>query len=418
MAYIGNEPEIGFNTVFVQKFNGDGACTQFTITQPISDPDYLEVLVNNVQQEPYASYGVTNGLITFTEAPSVGANNIQVGMKSSTIVYYNQITSSQLVDGSIGGTKLIDGSVTGNKLGVTSVSSNHIAVGAVTGNLIPAGAVTTNHIVAGAITGNLLAQNIITSNNIVNGAILGNDIGVGQITGNLIGIGAISGNNIGIGAITGNNFAQPITSNMIATSAITGNLIAVNSINASNSIVALSITGNLIGTGAISANNFAGGGVGSGSLSQNLTLSTIRIAETVNVQTTPISGNYNIHVAEATAYYFVGNTTGPVTFNLIGNQSTSLNSLLNVGQTASLAIALKQGATRYRANVFIDGVNPLSSVVWMGASQPAQLGAQTQSVDAYSITVIKTENNGYTVMVGNTTFAAANGQGMGPGGAQ
>jgi hypothetical protein len=389
MAYIGNEPEIGFNTVFVQKFNGDGACTQFTITQPISDPDYLEVLVNNVQQEPYASYGVTNGLITFTEAPSVGANNIQVGMKSSTIVYFNQITSSQLVDGSIGGTKLIDGSVTGNKLGITAIRGNNIVAGTITGNLIADTAVASNNIVVGAITGNLIADTAIRGNNIV----------AGQITGNLIADTTIRGNNIVAGQIT-------------------GNLIATNSINASNSIVALSITGNLIGTGAISANNFAGGGVGSDSLAQNLTISTIRVAETVNVQTTPISGNYNIHVAEATAYYFVGNTTGPVTFNLIGNNSTSLNSLLNVGQTASLAIALKQGATRYRANVFIDGVNPLSSVVWMGASQPAQLGAQTQSIDTYSITVIKTENNGYTVMVGNTTFAAANGQGMGPGGAQ
>jgi len=389
MAYIGNEPEIGFNTALVQKFNGDGACTQFTITQPISDPDYLEVLVNNVQQEPYASYSVASGLITFTEAPSVGANNIQVGMKSQSVVYYNQITSSQLVDGSIGGTKLIDGSVTGNKLGVTSVRGNNIVAGTITGNLIADTAIRGNNIVAGTITGNLIADTAIRGNNIV----------AGQITGNLIADTAIRGNNIVAGQIT-------------------GNLIAVNSINASNSIVALSITGNLIGTGAISANNFAGGGVGSESLSQNLTLSTIRIAETVNVQTTPISGNYNIHVAEATAYYFVANTTGPVTFNLIGNTTTSLNSLLSVGQTASLAIALKQGVTRYRANVFIDGVNPLSSVVWMGASQPAQLGTQTQSVDAYSITVIKTENNGYTVMVGNTTFAAANGQGMGPGGVQ
>ena len=401
MAYIGNEPEIGFNTTLVQKFNGDGACTQFTITQPISDPDYLEVLVNNVQQEPYASYGVTNGLITFTEAPSVGANNIQVGMKSSTIVYYNQITSSQLVDGSIGGTKLIDGSVTGNKLGVTSVRGNNIAVGQITGNLIAVGAVTTNHIVAGAVTGNLLAPNIINSNNIVDGSILGNDLGIQSVSGNNIGIGAVSGNNIGIGAITGNNFAQPITGNMIGSYAISGNQ---------------------IGIGAISGNNFAGGGVTSNVLAQNLTISTIRVAETVNVVTTGISGNYNIHVANTTAYYFVANTTGPVTFNLIANSAGgatgSLNGLLNVGQTASLAIALKQGATRYRANVFIDGVNPLSSVVWMGASQPAQLTAQSQSIDTYSITVIKTENNGYTVMVGNTTFAAANGQGMGPGGAQ
>jgi hypothetical protein len=389
MAYIGNEPEIGFNTLSVQKFNGDGACTQFSISQPISDPDYLEVLVNNVQQEPYASYGVSSGVITFTEAPSVGANNIQVGYKSQSIIYYNQVTSNQLVDGSIGGVKLIDGSVTGNKLGITAIRGNNIVAGTITGNLIADTAVASNNIVVGAITGNLIADTAIRGNNIV----------AGQITGNLIADTTIRGNNIVAGQIT-------------------GNLIATNSINASNSIVALSITGNLIGTGAISANNFAGGGVGSDSLAQNLTISTIRVAETVNVQTTPISGNYNIHVAEATAYYFVGNTTGPVTFNLIGNNSTSLNSLLNVGQTASLAIALKQGATRYRANVFIDGVNPLSSVVWMGASQPAQLTAQSQSIDTYSITVIKTENNGYTVMVGNTTFAAANGQGMGPGGAQ
>jgi hypothetical protein len=401
MAYIGNEPEIGFNTLSVQKFNGDGACTQFSISQPISDPDYLEVLVNNVQQEPYASYGVSSGVITFTEAPSVGANNIQIGYKSQSIIYYNQVTSSQLVDGSIGGVKLIDGSITGNKLGITSVSGNNIVVGAITGNLIAVGAVTTNHIVAGAITGNLLATNIINSNNIVDLAILGNDLGIQSVSGNNIGIGAVSGNNIGLGAITGNNFAQPITGNMIGSYAISGNQIS---------------------TGAISANNFAGGGITSNVFSSNLTISTVRVAETVNVVTTGISGNYNIHVANTTAYYFVANTTGSVTFNLVANSAGgvtgSLNGLLSIGQTASLAIALKQGVTRYRANVFIDGVNPLSSVYWMGATQPSQLGTQAQSLDVYNITVIKVADSAYTVMVGNTTFGSANGFGMGPGGAQ
>ena len=164
MAYIGNTPEIGFNTLSVQKFNGDGACTVFSISQPISDPNYLEILVNNVQQEPYAAYDVTSGVITFTEAPSVGANNIQIGYKSQSVVYYNQITSSQLVDGSIGGTKLIDGSVTGNKLGVTSVSGNNIVVGAITGNLIGVGAISGNNIGTGAISANNFAGGGITSN--------------------------------------------------------------------------------------------------------------------------------------------------------------------------------------------------------------------------------------------------------------
>jgi len=196
MAYIGNEPEIGFNTLVYQKFNGTGACTQFTISQPISDPNYLEVLVNNVQQEPYASYDVASGLITFTEAPSVGANNIQVGMKSSTIVYFNQITSAQLVDGSIAGTKLVENTITGNKLGLNSIRGNNIVVGQITGNLIATQAVSGNQIGLGAITGNNFAQ---------------------PITGNLIGAYAVSGNNIGVGAISANNFAGGgITSNVLS----------------------------------------------------------------------------------------------------------------------------------------------------------------------------------------------------------
>ena len=124
MAYIGNTPEIGFNTLIYQKFNGTGACTQFTISQPISDPNYLEVIVNNVQQEPYDSYSVTSGLITFTEAPSVGANNIQVGMKSSTIVYYSAVYGSQIVDNTIIGSKFQDNSITGAKFQDNAVTPN------------------------------------------------------------------------------------------------------------------------------------------------------------------------------------------------------------------------------------------------------------------------------------------------------
>lgn len=399
MSYLGNSPELNTFTVGVEKFNGSGACTVFTLTRDIDDPNYIEVVVGGVQQTPMDAYTVTNGVITFTTPPGLGTNNVVVIYRTGTTIAYNQISASQILANSI----------TSIGLAPNSVVNSKIAPNAITGDKLADGIISSNNIVVGGITGNLIASQAVSANQIALGAITTNTIGTQAVSANQIGMGAVTTNTIGNRAVSGNQ---------IGLGAVSGNNIGINSINASNSIVALSITGNLIGTGAISGNNFAGGGVGSDSLAQNLTLSTIRVAETVNVQTTPISGNYNIHVAEATAYYFVANTTGPVTFNLIGNQSTSLNSLLNVGQTASLAIALKQGVTRYRANVFIDGVNPLSSVVWMGASQPAQLGTQTQSIDTYSITVIKTQNNGYTVMVGNTTFAAANGQGMGPGGVQ
>jgi hypothetical protein len=144
MAYIGNTPEIGFNTLIYQKFNGTGACTQFTISQPISDPNYLEILVNNVQQEPYAAYDVASGVITFTEAPSVGANNIQVGMKSSTIIYYNVVYGSQIVDNTITAGKIQDNSITAGKIQDGSISdgkfsntaNNKIASSGIVGSIV------------------------------------------------------------------------------------------------------------------------------------------------------------------------------------------------------------------------------------------------------------------------------------------
>ena len=347
MSYLGNDPNQDINSfiIGVDKFNGTGACTQFQLTRDIDDAKAIEVIVNGVQQEPDASYTVTNGLMTFDEAPSSGSNNILVTYRAPIVVTYNSVDSTQL----------LPASVTESKIAPIAVTETKIGAGAVTGLKIG----------TGAVSGNNLTDTSIRANNIV----------VGQITGNLIAAGAVSGNQIG--------------------------------------------------TGAISANNFAGGGITSNVLASNLSISTVRVAETLNVVTTAISGNYNIHVGNSTSYYFVSNTTGSVTFNLIANTGGNLNDLLSIGQTASVAIALKQGSTRYRANVHIDSVNPLSSVVWLGASQPALQAAQSQSIDTYTFTVMKigqtTTGSGgglYTVFAANATFASANGQGMGPGGVQ
>jgi hypothetical protein len=265
----------------------------------------------------------------------------------------NAITSLGVADGAIVTVDLADTSVTGPKLGIYSVSGNNIAIGAVTGNIIPAGAITTNHIVVNAITGNLLASNIINSNNIVDGAVLGNDLGIQ----------AVSGNNIGLGAI--------------------------------------------------SSNHFAGGGVTSDVLSSNLTVSTARVAETVNVVTTGISGNYEIHIANSTVYHFTANSTGNVTFQMIANTGRSVDTMMSIGQSASIAILFKQGTNRYRANLHIDGV--LQTAYWAGNAQPQFVssgGAQPMSYEAYNFSIIKIAPSQYTVFASNTNFGQANGQGM------
>ena len=356
MSYIGNQ--VTSVPHIIDAFGGDNTTTTFgPLTRAPAGTAAIAVFIDGAYKTPGTDYTLNGSFIVFNAAPGFGSNII--------IHHLGNGTTTQVPS---------DGSVTGTKLAINSVRGNNIVAGQITGNLIGAGAISSNQIVVGSITGNLIPNGAVSGNNIVDNAIRSNNIVTGQITGNLIGTYAVSGNQIGIGAI--------------------------------------------------SANNFAGGGITSNVLASNLTISTVRVAETVNVVTSGISGNYNIHVGNTTAYYFVSNTTGSVTFNLVANDATAtgttgkLDDLLKVGQTASLAIALKQGATRYRANLFVDGVNPLSSVFWMGASQPAQLAAQAQSIDTYNITVIKVAPSSYTIMVSNTTYGYANGQGMGPGGVQ
>jgi hypothetical protein len=91
----------------------------------------IEVIVNNVQQDPYDAYTV-NGTttLTFTGAPSVGTGNIIV-------TYRNYIVSVVVPgQGTVINSTLAAGSVTGDKIGLTAITGNLIAAAAITGDKI------------------------------------------------------------------------------------------------------------------------------------------------------------------------------------------------------------------------------------------------------------------------------------------
>jgi hypothetical protein len=116
MAYLGNPPEINNYTLAVEKFSGTGACTQFTLSRNISDANTLAVVVGGVLQTPGDSYSVTGGLLTFTEPPSLTANNITVTYLATSVITYSLVSASQLLAGSVTTTALATGSVTDDKL--------------------------------------------------------------------------------------------------------------------------------------------------------------------------------------------------------------------------------------------------------------------------------------------------------------
>ena len=122
MAYIGNEPGVGTFIVSTERFNGTGSCTQFTITQTgIDDANAIDVIVNSVTQDPTNSYSITDGVITFTEAPSSGTDNIIVRYRATTVITFSSITTSQILDGQITASKIASGvlpSAAANSAGV------------------------------------------------------------------------------------------------------------------------------------------------------------------------------------------------------------------------------------------------------------------------------------------------------------
>ena len=176
MAYIGNNPEVNVFTAKVDKFSGTGACTQFTLSRTISDANAIIVVVNSVLQTPIASYNVSSGVVTFTEAPSSGTENILVNYTSPITLTFNQVSSSQILAGAVGTTQLSANSVTSDKIAPGTIIATDIADGSVTGTKIGQNAINANNIVLGAITGDLIAGGTITGNLIANDAISGNNI--------------------------------------------------------------------------------------------------------------------------------------------------------------------------------------------------------------------------------------------------
>jgi hypothetical protein len=142
MAYLGNNPDAYQYTIEISRFNGTGACTQFTIPQDVDNAKDIEVLVNSVQQDPDNAYTVTDGVITFSEAPTTGSNNIIVLRRTGTTytrtqiaagdILPNAVTSAAIADSAVGTTELATLAVTGDKIGLTSINANNIVNATIT----------------------------------------------------------------------------------------------------------------------------------------------------------------------------------------------------------------------------------------------------------------------------------------------
>ena len=155
-------------------------------------------------------------------------------------------------------------------------------------------------------------------------------------------------------------------------------------------------------------------------ISANQSLSLIRVLETANLSSAAPGGNVNIDVSNNTVHFFGANTTANVTFNLRANATNTFDSALAIGQSVSVAIAVKSGLNRHAANLYIDGGLITGSsvlttqtgtflgnnMIFAGNTRPAlfSLTGFTPELNLYTYSIFKTAANQYTVIAGNTIF--------------
>lgn len=78
MAVIGNTNTTQAFTPAVDYFSGNGSTTAFTLSRPVASVAQVQVVIDNVAQNPSSAYTISGSTITFTSAPLSGTNNIYV----------------------------------------------------------------------------------------------------------------------------------------------------------------------------------------------------------------------------------------------------------------------------------------------------------------------------------------------------
>jgi hypothetical protein len=106
------------------------------------------------------------------------------------------------------------------------------------------------------------------------------------------------------------------------------------------------------------------------------------------ISATGISGTVQVDVVTAPIVQYTTNAAGNWTFNIRADSGNTLNSVMAIGQTLTLAIEVPQGATAYYCTaITIDGAAP-ASIQWSNGGAPS--AGNVSGTDVYTVRVTKT----------------------------
>jgi hypothetical protein len=198
------------------------------------------------------------------------------------------------------------------------------------------------------------------------------------------------------GTPTAPTAAPGTNTTQIATTAFVQNVAGGLGTMSTQNANAVAITGGTINGTTIGATTPSSGAFTSLNASGVTTL-----GETTTVSAISATGTINYDIITQSVLYYTTAASANWTVNFRGNGSTSLNTLMAVGETRTVTFLVTQGGTAYYNNaVTVDG----SSVTpkWQGGAAPT--GGNVSGIDTYTYSIIKTASATFTVLASQTQF--------------
>ena len=154
----------------------------------------------------------------------------------------------------------------------------------------------------------------------------------------------------------------------------------------------------LIGVGTASATSM----LQTAGSSSKSAFKTPNIAEVDTISATAATGTINYDVTTQSVLYYTSNASGNFTVNFRGSSGTTLNTMMQTGESISATFLVTNGATAYyNSAVTIDGTSVTPK--WQGGTAPTSGNAS--SIDSYTYVIQKTGASTYVVLASQTKFA-------------
>lgn len=125
--------------------------------------------------------------------------------------------------------------------------------------------------------------------------------------------------------------------------------------------------------------------------------------EKIYITGTASSGTYNFYTQTDGAFHYItANATTNTSVNFYAASGVALNTVMAIGESLTTTFLMTNGTTAYFAQIWRVGADNLP-MKWLGGTAPSSGNAN--SVDAYTVTIVKTADNTFTGFGSVSKFA-------------